>query len=155
MSLLHYLTLHSRFSVPVPNIPKLRKLIGAIRHPTLKIRHPTSDLYKSDIRLVEIRHSTCQNPTSDIRLVEIQQIQFDIIVSQVGGELIKEMAATDRKFSFSRELISFLLFSRKWGLPLQCFVCVCLSWYKWLTGQLARLLLVKIGNRWSSKLCFI
>ena len=56
--------------------------MGAIRHPTRQ--NPTPDLLKSDIL------------KSDIRLVEIQQIQFDIIVSQVGGELIKEMAATDR-----------------------------------------------------------
>ena len=137
----------------------LRKLIGAIRHPTSKIRHPTSDirhptsdirhqtcknqtsdLLKSDIRLVKIRHPTfdllksdiqlanIRHPTinllkSDIRLVKIQQIQFHIIVAQVGGELMKK----DGGDSFSREFIPFLLFIRKWGLPLQCFVCVCLS----------------------------
>ena len=50
----------------------VRKLIGAIRHPTLKLRHSTSDLSKSDIRLVKIRHPTCKNPTSNIRLVKIR-----------------------------------------------------------------------------------
>ena len=60
----------------------IRKLIGAIRHPTsdmrlVKIRHPTFKNPTSDIRLVKIRHPTCKNPTSDllksdIRLVKIR-----------------------------------------------------------------------------------